>query len=89
MSSAFLGTSNDPDEYEMPDEEISCNGMTLSEFETAFRFEHLPTGLQKISRPFCEMAYWAKDNLSDGYFKTHAIEHILLAKDAAVRAEVR
>ena len=50
-----------------------------------FRYDHLPSGLQDVSRPFCELACkTAKE--SAGPEATVALRKLLEAKDAAVRA---
>lgn len=53
-----------------------------------FRYDHLPEGLARISRPFCDLAEWVDGALDDGPEKTVALRKLLEAKDAAVRTAV-
>ena len=50
-----------------------------------FHYSHLPTDLQKVSRPFCELAR-ELEHLPDNPEKTTALRKLLEAKDCAVRA---
>ena len=50
-----------------------------------FRYEHLPEKLQSISRPFGLMAQEIA-LLPDNRERLKALDHLLAAKDAAVRA---
>lgn len=53
----------------------------------AMKYDHLPPKLQAISKPFCELAWEVATNDElDGIFVTKALDHLLYAKDAAVRA---
>lgn len=54
-----------------------------------FEFGHLPAVLQDISREFGKMAEQLDDTLEDGDQKNVAMQHLLDAKDAAVRAKLR
>lgn len=55
-----------------------------------FAYEHLPTRLQEISRPFCELARALVGNGPVGVprnpERTVALRKLLEAKDGAVRA---
>lgn len=52
-----------------------------------FEYDHLPAGLQDISKPFCDLARTLVDNESlDGPELTVALRKLLEAKDCAVRA---
>ncbi len=53
-----------------------------------FHYQHLPEGLQKISRPFCQMALDIVANLPRNPERTVALRKLLESKDAAVRANV-
>jgi hypothetical protein len=53
-----------------------------------FAWQHLPTHLQLISEPFCELAHKIADNIQSGPERTVALRKLLEAKDAAVRAVV-
>lgn len=56
-----------------------------------FEYEHLPSHLQKVSAPFCELA---RAIVADGSGlprnaeRTVALRKLLEAKDAAVRAAI-
>lgn len=51
-----------------------------------FRYEHLPEGLQRISRPFGDLAHLVVTTIPDGEERDVALRKLLEAKDAAVRA---
>ena len=51
-----------------------------------FKYDHLPEHLQKISKPFGDMAQWMEETLPDGPEKTTALRKLLEAKDCAVRS---
>lgn len=51
-----------------------------------FEFEHLPEHLQKVSRPFGEMAQQMNADLPDGPEKSAGLRKLLEAKDCMVRA---
>jgi hypothetical protein len=51
-----------------------------------FSYEHLPVELQKISRPFREMAQQLILHLPRNPERTVALRKLLESKDAAVRA---
>ena len=53
-----------------------------------FKFEHLPENLQKVSKPFGEMAAWIVSDLPRNPERTVALRKLLEAKDAAVRANL-
>lgn len=50
-----------------------------------FTYEHLPEHLQKISKPFCELANTLTEEL-EGPELTICLRKMLEAKDCAVRA---
>ncbi len=51
-----------------------------------FHYGHLPENLQKISRPFCELAALVDAiEVTDHAEKATALRKLLEAKDAAVR----
>lgn len=50
-----------------------------------FRYAHLPPELQKVSKPFCDLAYEMAD-LPGGPEVTAGLRKLLEAKDCAVRA---
>lgn len=61
----------------------------------AFEYEHLPESLQVVSRRFCYLAYQVAvesvlkpDNVFSLIETGKAIDHLLYAKDAAVRASL-
>ena len=49
-------------------------------------YEHLPTHLQEVSKPFCELAQTVADKASQSQETTVSLRKLLEAKDAAVRA---
>jgi len=51
-----------------------------------FTYEHLPEHLQKVSKPFCELAGIIVATLPSNPERTKALNKLLEAKDAAVRA---
>lgn len=53
-----------------------------------FAYEHLPPGLQEVSKPFCDLAHLLAHTLTDPREGTVAVRKLLEAKDAAVRAAI-
>lgn len=53
-----------------------------------FKYEHLPTPLQAVSGPFCELAKKLNKELPDNEEKAVTLRKLLEAKDAAVRASL-
>jgi len=53
-----------------------------------FAYKHLREDLQKISRPFGELAEWIVAELPENAERTVALRKLLEAKDCAVRAQV-
>jgi hypothetical protein len=54
-----------------------------------FAYEHLPEHLQKISKPFHNLAYLvAQEETERGAEKTTCLRRLLEAKDCAVRMKV-
>lgn len=53
-----------------------------------FSYEHLPEHLQAISKPFCEVANWMKDELPMNPELSAGLRKLLEAKDCAVRAKL-
>ncbi len=51
-----------------------------------FAFAHLPPSLRTTSRQFARQAAWLVVNLPSGRERTKALDALLVAKDAAVRA---
>ena len=51
-----------------------------------FYYEHLPPNLQMASRPFYELAMEIVANIPQNAQRTVALQHLLEAKDSAVRA---
>lgn len=51
-----------------------------------FEFKHLPEKLQKVSKPFCELAVDVCASYPDGAEKSACLRKLLEAKDCAVRA---
>ena len=53
-----------------------------------FKCDHLPENLQKIVRPFADLAEHLDNDLKDNPEKTTAIRKLLEAKDCAVRSVI-
>jgi hypothetical protein len=53
-----------------------------------FAYSHLPEHLQKISKPFGDLAQEMDDNLPDGPEKSAGLRKLLEAKDCMVRANL-
>lgn len=51
-----------------------------------FAYEHLPERLQKVSRPFGELAHQLMADLPGNPERTVALRKLLESKDCAVRA---
>lgn len=51
-----------------------------------FDYEHLPEGLQEISRPFASLALFMTSELPPGPEVSAGLRKLLEAKDCAVRA---
>jgi hypothetical protein len=52
-----------------------------------FAYEHLPDGLQYVSREFYMLARFVRKNIKPGPERTVSLRKLLEAKDAAVRAQ--
>ena len=55
---------------------------------TFFTYEHLPTHLQRISKPYCDLAQWICANVPNSAERSVSLRKLLEAKDAGVRAYV-
>ncbi len=53
-----------------------------------FVYDHLPTHLQEVSRPFCDLANHIIDTLPRNSEREEALRKLLEAKDCAVRARL-
>lgn len=53
-----------------------------------FKYDHLPEHLQKISKPFCELAETLASLLPSNAESSVALRKLLEAKDAAVRSTI-
>ena len=53
-----------------------------------FKYDHLPSDLQDVSKPFCELAKHIVETIDSGPERTVALRKLLEAKDAAVRASI-
>jgi hypothetical protein len=60
----------------------------IEHIEQFFAYEHLPSHLQAVSRPFGEMAKTIIRDLPRNPERTVALRKLLESKDAAVRALV-
>lgn len=53
-----------------------------------FEYAHLPEKLQKVSKPFGDLAFLIADTLPNNPESTTALRKLLEAKDCAVRANL-
>lgn len=53
-----------------------------------FSYSHLPPHLAEVSKPFAELASVLQSTLPDNRERAKALDRLLEAKDAAVRARV-
>ncbi len=53
-----------------------------------FKYEHLPTELQEVSKPLCELADLMDKELYPGEEKDAGMRKLLEAKDCFVRASL-
>lgn len=53
-----------------------------------FNYDHLPERLQKISRPFYDIAHFMAQSLPPSHEKDKCLDALLAAKDSAVRSLV-
>lgn len=53
-----------------------------------FKFDHLPSPLRDVSRPFAQLAVQIVDTLPRNPERSAALRKLLEAKDAAVRAAI-
>lgn len=53
-----------------------------------FTYEHLPEHLKTVSKPFCELAEFIVENVPRNQQRTIALNKVMEAKDAAVRAQL-
>lgn len=53
-----------------------------------FQFQHLPSALQKVSKPFCKLAYNMVETLPQNPETTASLRKLLEAKDCAVRSQI-
>ena len=60
--------------------------MNDTEFEKFFSYTHLPPRLQEVSKPFCELAGRIRATIKPSRERDKALDKLLEAKDAAVRA---
>ncbi len=51
-----------------------------------FRYSHLSPAMQARSKPFSDLAHWIARELPENEQSRRALEHLLIAKDCAVRA---
>lgn len=53
-----------------------------------FAYEHLPPNLQRVSKPFGDLAKQVSETLPSNPERTVCLRKLLEAKDCAVRAEL-
>lgn len=51
-----------------------------------FSYKHLPSDLAAISKKFADLAWEMHDTLDNCHERQKALDYLLIAKDAAVRA---
>lgn len=51
-----------------------------------FAYAHLPSFLQDVSKPICQLAVQMDEDLADGAEKSAGLRKLLEAKDCLVRA---
>jgi hypothetical protein len=59
-----------------------------AELLSAFRYQHLPPHLQAASKPWCDLAHELVRTTPPGRWLVMSLEHLMIAKDAAVRARL-
>lgn len=62
--------------------------LDIEKYNNWFKYEHLRQDLQDTSKPFCELARKIIANWPLNYQTIMALDHLLIAKDAAVRARL-
>jgi hypothetical protein len=67
-------------------ERVPTTGRPIDRMEQFFRFAHLPSHLQAVSKPFGELATHIIATLPSNPERTVALRKLLEAKDCAVRA---
>ena len=53
-----------------------------------FKYDHLPTKMQEISKPFCDLAQKMVDELPMNPERSAGLRKLLEAQDCAVRAAI-
>ena len=53
-----------------------------------FQYKHLPSKLQEVSKPFCELAKFIDETIIDSAEKSVGLRKLLEAKDCIVRAKL-
>ncbi len=53
-----------------------------------FEYDHLPSNLQYVSKPFCELAHQICNAYPAGPERTAGLRKLLEAKDCIVRASI-
>lgn len=53
-----------------------------------FMYDHLPAGLQVVSKPFCDLAHKVVRELPRNPERTVALRKLLESKDCAVRSRL-
>lgn len=62
--------------------------MASSDTLKYFDYAHLPTCLQEVSRPICELAQLLHKTIPDSIEKDEGMRRLLEAKDCFVRASI-
>ncbi len=53
-----------------------------------FKYQHLPTHLQEISKPFCDLAEHMNNTLPNNTELSMGLRKLLEAKDCAIRSKL-
>jgi hypothetical protein len=75
-------------DMENPNKTQSSETLAPPPIMAFFKFEHLPTKLQDVSRPFCELAEQMMSTLPRSAETSAGLRKLLEAKDCAVRASL-
>jgi len=67
---------------------MNHNEQNCSYLVDFFAYTHLPEHLQLVSRPFCDLAWELYEILPASQQLEQALQKLLEAKDAAVRAKL-
>lgn len=90
VSGAVTGSDQaEPDDFAQRFPNARADDGSSKDVLQHFRWQHLPEHLAGVSRPFGELAQAIVSSLPPGRERTKALDHLLYAKDAAVRARLQ